>query len=245
MREIIAGVCGLLSVLVSILSYLILLPEKQRNSMAASETEPAADGPAQKRRRMRLAVIDRKRWREISVKQWLGSALFAVLTGICCSRMLGYGLHWVNILKLLICMELLLAAAIVDFYTKKIPNKLVLGLLALRAIIFIPEYFCDGLDFMNVLIACLIGFFGCLVVFYLLSVLTKGGFGMGDVKLIAAMGAMIGISGTLYSILFGMLICMLAAVGLLILRKKGMKDQLPFGPFIYMGFLIAVSIGTF
>jgi leader peptidase (prepilin peptidase)/N-methyltransferase len=64
--------------------------------------------------------------------------------------------------------------------------------------------------------------------------------GGGDIKLMAAAGVFLGWKGILVALLAGSLIGALVSIALMIARKKGRKDMIPFGPFLCFGIMIAV-----
>jgi prepilin signal peptidase PulO-like enzyme (type II secretory pathway) len=79
--------------------------------------------------------------------------------------------------------------------------------------------------------------------FYLLSVVTSGGVGMGDAKLSFFLGAVFGglplpVPGVLRVLVFGMLAGGVIAGLLLVTRIRGMRDFIPYGPFLCLGALI-------
>ncbi len=71
----------------------------------------------------------------------------------------------------------------------------------------------------------------------------KDGMGMGDVKLLAMVGALIGWQGVLFTIFFSSVVGSL--VGLLLMVKAGgnLKTRLPFGPFLAIGALAYIFYG--
>ncbi len=71
----------------------------------------------------------------------------------------------------------------------------------------------------------------------------KDGMGMGDVKLLAMIGALIGWQGVCFTIFFSSVVGSLA--GLLLMMKSGgnLKTRLPFGPFLAMGAVAYVFYG--
>ena len=89
------------------------------------------------------------------------------------------------------------------------------------------------------------GFAISFFVFFLMSILTKSGIGMGDVKLVSAMGCLIGLSGTFFSVFYGMVVCMFMAIGFIAFKKRKVKDKIAFAPFIYIGYLITMILGKF
>ena len=82
------------------------------------------------------------------------------------------------------------------------------------------------------------GFICCVVLFYVLSRLTKEGIGMGDVKLISVVGLLLGLSSTLMSVLFSLILCTLASIVLLFGKKKSRNDRIAFGPFMFFGYIL-------
>lgn len=153
--------------------------------------------------------------------------------------------NWITIIKLFLTLEMLISASIIDKQIKKIPNKLVVSAYLIRVLLFVPEYFLFNDTFFKVLIGSVCGFAISFFVFFLMSILTKSGIGMGDVKLVSAMGCLIGLSGTFFSVFYGMVVCMFIAIGFIAFKKRKVKDKIAFAPFIYIGYLITMLLGTF
>lgn len=78
------------------------------------------------------------------------------------------------------------------------------------------------------------------LVFLLLSILTHGSLGGGDIKLVAALGLWVGSEHLLYIVLGGIVLSGLAAFLLLATRRLSRKDYLPYAP----GFTIAAVFVT-
>lgn len=181
----------------------------------------------------------------ITAKQWTAAAVGAVLTGFACFKAPGFCADSIQTAKAIVCCELVMSAAIIDFFTKKIPNKLNLTLYIAGVLLLAAEFIFNRGNFPLRLEASLIGAgvgFGFL---FIMSLVTKGGMGMGDVKLIGGVGLAFGIAAVIYSLMYGMVICLLAAVVMLITGRKKMKDKIPFCPFFYLGMVLALTIGTF
>ena len=66
--------------------------------------------------------------------------------------------------------------------------------------------------------------------------------GGGDIKLLAALGVLLGWKLTLDGLLLGFFLGALVAIMLLLLRRLNRKSHLPFGPFICAGCLLVVFI---
>jgi leader peptidase (prepilin peptidase)/N-methyltransferase len=69
------------------------------------------------------------------------------------------------------------------------------------------------------------------------------GLGMGDVKMLAMVGAFIGWQLTLLTLMMSSLAGSLIGLGLIVTRRGGMKYALPFGTFLALGAAVAATAG--
>jgi len=90
----------------------------------------------------------------------------------------------------------------------------------------------------------LLGFFAGGGLFYLLAVLSNGGMGGGDIKYIAAVGALLGWQKVLLVIFIGALLGSVVGVFQITVQKKSRKSLIPFGPFLAAGTLITLFYGN-
>ncbi len=95
------------------------------------------------------------------------------------------------------------------------------------------------------LASALLGLFLGGGLFYAVAVLSRGGMGGGDIKLIAMIGSFLGWKGTLLTILTGALAGSVVGLFLMAFYGKDRKFPVPFGPFLSMGALIALFGGTY
>jgi len=83
------------------------------------------------------------------------------------------------------------------------------------------------------------GFLGCLYV------LTKGqGMGLGDVELGMLLGAILGWSLSFVGLFLSFLIGAILGLILIVLKRKGWKSEVPFGPFLILGSTMALIGGN-
>jgi leader peptidase (prepilin peptidase)/N-methyltransferase len=76
------------------------------------------------------------------------------------------------------------------------------------------------------------------------SVLTgREGMGGGDIKLMAMIGAMLGVQGVIFTIFTASVTGTLVGVALMLLQRKGMQMAVPFGPFIAIGAMGYIFFG--
>jgi leader peptidase (prepilin peptidase)/N-methyltransferase len=79
--------------------------------------------------------------------------------------------------------------------------------------------------------------------FLLIAIVSRGGMGGGDIKLTAMIGAFLGWQGVFVTIFLAALSGAVSGLFLMVLKKKGRKDALPFGPFLALGALLALLWG--
>jgi leader peptidase (prepilin peptidase) / N-methyltransferase len=90
----------------------------------------------------------------------------------------------------------------------------------------------------------LLGFFVGGGLFYALAVLSNGGMGGGDIKYIAAAGALLGWQKVLLVIFIGAFLGSLVGVFQIVVQKKSRKSLIPFGPFLAAGTLVTLFYGN-
>lgn len=98
------------------------------------------------------------------------------------------------------------------------------------------------------LVPALVGMLGMLVLYVVLFLINPSGIGLGDVKLAGPLGAYLGwlggatwLLGAFLGVLFGGVF----ALALVVLRKATRKTQIPFGPFMLAGALVAVLLSEY
>ncbi len=137
----------------------------------------------------------------------------------------------------LVCMlmfSILLVISVIDFKDLIIPNQLVIAILLIAA--------CYSLYDGNYL-SHIIGFFVVSLVLLIINIITKGGIGMGDVKLMAVGGLLLGISKILASFVIGSVVAGIAGIILLLLKKASRESKIPFGPFLAFGIMTVLLFG--
>lgn len=129
----------------------------------------------------------------------------------------------------LVVTSLLLCIALVDLRVRRIPNELTLALLGWAVVQALwlgqPGWWS----------ASVLGLVVAGGLFLLLYGLGRGALGLGDVKLEAALGALVGYPAVLAAMLAGVLAGGLAAAALLLARRAGRKDAFAYGPFLALG----------
>jgi len=144
-----------------------------------------------------------------------------------------FGVSWEFLIYAVVSTALVIIT-VIDYEHKIIPDIITLPgiVLGLGAGSYLVGWVDSGLGF-------LLG--GGL--FYLLAVLSRGGMGGGDIKFIAAAGALLGWQKVLLVIVLGATLGSIIGLILMVAKKKDRKSQIPFGPFLAVGTLIAIFFG--
>jgi len=86
--------------------------------------------------------------------------------------------------------------------------------------------------------------FGAAAFFFAIFLVSKGKWmGFGDVPLAFLIGFVLGFPGIIVALFLAFFIGAIIGVSLLVAGKKGLKSEVPFGPFLITGFFIALFWG--
>ena len=81
------------------------------------------------------------------------------------------------------------------------------------------------------------------ILFYIVAVLSRGGMGGGDIKMMAMVGALMGWKSVLLTTFLGSLLGSVWGISLMVFKGKGRKTKIPFGPFLAAGVIITLFSG--
>jgi leader peptidase (prepilin peptidase)/N-methyltransferase len=139
-------------------------------------------------------------------------------------------------------ISILVIISVIDYYTQTIPDSLVLVLLIISIIHKITLYLLYGTSpqILNSSLGLLIS--GGL--FLLVAIISKGGMGGGDIKLIAVLGFILGFRRIFLNIFISFVIGAIISIFLLAFKVKNRKDPIPFGPFLCIAFVITLFWGN-
>jgi leader peptidase (prepilin peptidase)/N-methyltransferase len=131
---------------------------------------------------------------------------------------------------------LLIVILVVDLEHHRILNRLIYPGLALGLLTapFVAHHYL-----LELLGGGLVGF-GLL---FLIALAYPGGMGMGDVKLAAFIGLMVGFPEILVALFLSFVVGGIAAASLMWGGLKGRQDPIPFGPFLAIGGMVSMLYG--
>jgi leader peptidase (prepilin peptidase) / N-methyltransferase len=164
----------------------------------------------------------------ISAQYPLVELLTAILSGVTVWK---FGPTWTSLAGLFLTWALVALSGI-DFRTQLLPDQITLPLLWAGLLLSLTHL---SISPGQAILGATIGYLSLWSVYWLFKLLTgKEGMGFGDFKLLAALGAWMGLGALLPVILLSSLVGAIVGGLLIALRKHGREVPMPFGPFIAM-----------
>lgn len=151
-----------------------------------------------------------------------------------------------NIIKLgmyTFLIPMLLSAFVVDYKIQIIPNRLNLTMFEI-GLVFVFIYGMINLSIsMDMLLGMITGG-GIFLLITLIGGLIAGkeAMGLGDVKLMGALGLYFGFASTIAISVMSFLIGAIVSILLMIIKKNKMDSYIPFGPFIVCAAIISIFV---
>ena len=142
-------------------------------------------------------------------------------------------------------VPMLLSAFCIDYKLQIIPNRLTLTIFETGLIFtFLNAIINTNLGittFTNSILGMLVGGGIFLLITVIGGIIAgKEAMGFGDVKLMGALGLFFGWLNIIIVSVVSFLLAAVISIGVLIFRKKGFSDYIPFGPFIVLASLIVI-----
>ena len=159
-------------------------------------------------------------------------------------------LNYHNHLASILLSILLLVYVVIFFIDLKhfiIPDTLNFGIMILA----LSKNFLSDLDLsftqitMHSIIGGIIGYLSIWIIIYLYKTLKKmEGMGLGDAKLMAGIGLLFGWQSVPFVLFVSAILGLLMVLPSLVEKKKSLKSQIPFGPYIIMAGIIYFLFGN-
>ena len=148
-----------------------------------------------------------------------------------------------NLIKYIILIPMLECAFLVDLKEQIIPNRLNLLMFEIGMIIV----FIYGFTNINIAIDMLLGMLAGAGIFMVITLIGgliagKEAMGMGDVKLMGALGLFFGLRSIVAISVMAFLIGAIGSIIYMIAKRKSANNYIPFGPFIVVSAIIAIFV---
>jgi len=182
-------------------------------------------------------IILRGRCRYCKSKIPVKSLLVEIITSLLfLANYIIFGLSISTAIGIIFCCALI-AVSFIDIEFKIIPNVIVLPLTVVGLALNIAS---DPSNWWMPL-AFSVGAFVFMLIIHLIS---PRGMGMGDVKLSLMAGAFL-VRNVVSGLFLGFLLGSLYGLSLIIIKRKKLKQAIPFGPFISLGSIISLFWGNY
>lgn len=128
-----------------------------------------------------------------------------------------------------------LVISLIDLQWMIIPNGILVFLLTVGVVfqVFFEKAFIEGI----------IGFFAVSIPLLFIHVVTGGQMGMGDIKLMAVTGWILGWQKIVLALFLGSILGSVIGVSLIAFKVMSRKQRIPFGPFLSGGIILAALYG--
>ena len=146
---------------------------------------------------------------------------------------------------------LLVVVAVIDLEIGLIPNRIVFpGIVILLMLspwwpqLGVDRTFLGDSTALASLSNSLVAGVGSLLFFLAIALAYPNGMGGGDVKLAGLIGLLVGYPGVVVALYGAVVVGGVVAISLLLVRRKGRKDSMPFGPFLSLGGIAVLLAGN-
>ena len=148
-----------------------------------------------------------------------------------------------DLIKYLLLLPMLLCVFVVDLKEQIIPNRLNL-LMFETGLVFV---FLHGFSNINIALNMIFGVFAGGGIFMLITLLGaaiagKEAMGMGDVKLMGALGLYFGLQSIVIIAVLAFLIGAIISIIYMIVNRKNANTYIPFGPFIVVSAITTIFV---
>ncbi|MDD4169466.1 MAG: prepilin peptidase [Desulfotomaculaceae bacterium] len=145
-----------------------------------------------------------------------------------------YGLT-MGTLRTIVLFSIIIPAMAIDLKYKIIPDRL-----NLAGVLFGIPLICESKE---VFITHGIGFLAGGGLLLLIALASRGGMGGGDIKLVSVIGLLLGWKLLLPALFLAFLTGGVVGITMLLVKKIGRKDPVPFGPYLAIGAVLAALAG--
>ena len=152
-----------------------------------------------------------------------------------------------DLFKYAVLLPMLLSAFCIDLKLQIIPNRLTLTIFEAGIIFTFISVIMNTSSGIATLTNNLLGMVVGAGIFLLITgiggiIAGKEAMGFGDVKLMGALGLFFGWMNIIIISVIAFLLAAVISIGILIFKKRGFGDYIPFGPFIVLATLIVIFV---
>lgn len=189
-------------------------------------------------------ILSKRNFKEYTSQGKLNYVLMAITMVAYIALLYKFGsTDLIKLSMYVLLVPMLLSAFVVDYKEQIIPNRLNLTMFEI-GLVFVFIY---GMTNLSISINMLLGMLAGGGIFLLITVIGgllagKEAMGLGDVKLMGALGLYFGTASTVAISVMSFLIGAVVSILLMIIRKNKMDSYIPFGPFIVCSAIISIFV---
>lgn len=190
-------------------------------------------------------IVRRRRCHACGVALGMRQAGLELICVLLSLEVLSAPLPGLTVMPWLLFVPIGVALAFIDLGHKRLPDALTLPAAAGALVLLAIDAVLHGLPG---LAHAVVGAIALFLLYLLMNLLSRGGMGMGDVKLALSIGALTGYLGWVYSTgatMIAFLIGGVVSAVLLASRRTDRKATIPFGPFMIVGAFASLPIADF
>ncbi len=148
-----------------------------------------------------------------------------------------------ELMKYVLLLPMLLCAFVVDLKEQIIPNRLNLLIFEVGLVFVVLQGFTNINIALNMLLGMIVGA-GIFLLITLLGGIIAGkeAMGMGDVKLMGALGLFLGMQNIIVISVLSFLIGAIVSIIYMIIKRTSTDTYIPFGPFIVISTIITIFV---
>lgn len=154
-----------------------------------------------------------------------------------------YGYPFLKTARYAVLMGMMPQIAWIDWKEKKILNKMLAALAAIRAVLLVAEMIAYHILWKELLFYAVAGAVGSFLLLMLAYYISRRAIGMGDVKLFTVTGFYLGFSINYIVLIASLVFAAIYGVWKLYRKKMRARDEIAFGPFAAAGLWLILLLG--
>ncbi len=174
---------------------------------------------------------------KISIRYPIVEALNA---GLWALSYIVFGMNYMALISA-VFLSVLVVITFIDIDIMEIPNPMIVAMIVPAVAVFVLSFFNMGYEKWWEHLIGMVSVSGLLLI---ITLITRGGIGAGDIRLIAVAGLYLGWRRILLASFFGILLAAFIATVLVLAYGKNKKAAIPLAPSLAFGIAVAALFGT-
>lgn len=165
-----------------------------------------------------------------------------IFAAICGYAAITYANSPMSFVRMWMVFGVLACVTVTDIELFLIPNECSGVIILGGSILLVAQWFLEGTFPISMLLEGLLSLTICLILLLLMAAITRGGFGMGDVKILSSIAFVCGMRTVCYVLTLALIFSAVGSAVLLLTKKRQLRDLLPLGPFLWMAMGLLVLL---